>query len=121
MRKTTGFNKKIFALLIREAKGDRSLKRFSQDCGISYVQLRKLSLCMQENPPGKAIILKLAQNSLGGIDYEDYLFAAGLLEIKQPEKEKPSREKLFMRKYSCLSQGQKKTLEDFLDFLSDKK
>ena len=44
------FNKKIFALLLERAKGERSLRRFSMDCDISYVQMRKLYYGEQENP-----------------------------------------------------------------------
>ena len=47
------FSKKILSLLIEKAKGERTLKQFADDCGISYLQIRKLYSGLQENPPGK--------------------------------------------------------------------
>ena len=43
MKKSQPFNRKIFAMLLEKAKGERSSKQFAADCGISYVQLHKLS------------------------------------------------------------------------------
>ncbi len=112
----TNFNKKIFAMLIEKARGDRTIRRFAIEADISYVQLRKLHACMQENPPGKKLIKKLAENSVGGVEYEDYLFAAGIGESgKQKELDKKQRQ--LLDNYSRLSAGQKKTAEDFIKFL----
>ena len=77
MKKSEPFNRKIFAMLIEKAKGDRSSKQFAADCGISYVQLHKLELQAQPGAPGMKLITKLAANSAGGIELEDYLLAAG--------------------------------------------
>ncbi len=73
------YNKKIFALLLERAKGERSWRQFADDCGISYVQLRKLSMCGQENPPRLKFIAKLASASVE-ITEEEYRFAAGYRE-----------------------------------------
>ena len=100
------FNKKIFSLLIEHACGQRSLHRFAKDADISYVQLRKLHACRQENPPGKKLIRKLAENSDGGIEYEDFAFAAGLCD------------KRLLEDIKALSAGQRKTAEEFVRFLS---
>ncbi len=112
-----GFNKKIFAILIEKAAGDRTIHRFAKDAGISYVQLRKLCSCKQENPPGKKLIKKLSENSLGGIEYEDYIFAAGIGEKHEPKSELSPREQLFVEKARSLSSGQRKTVEEFISFL----
>lgn len=115
------FNKKIFSMLIERACGDRSIHKFAKDAGISYVQLRKLHACQQENPPGKKLIKKLSENSLSGVEYEDYLFAAGLTEDKQShEKKLSSKDRLVLSKLSSLSAGQRKTAEEFIDFLCDR-
>lgn len=115
------FNKKIFSILIERACGDRSIHRFAKDAGISYVQLRKLHSCQQENPPGKKLIKKLSENSLGGVEYEDYLFAAGICENEKADAiEFSPKDKLILSKLSALSAGQKKTAEEFIDFLSDR-
>ena len=115
------FNKKIFSMLIERACGDRSIHRFAKDADISYVQLRKLYACQQENPPGKKLIKKLSENSLGGVEYEDYLFAAGIREDKSAEPtEIPARDKRLFAKLSSLSAGQRRTAEEFIEFLSDR-
>ena len=70
------FNKKIFAILLEHAKGERSWRQFSFDCDISYVQMRKLAQATQENPPRPKLIKKIADHSFGDIDLEDFMFAA---------------------------------------------
>lgn len=115
------FNKKIFSLLIERACGDRSIHCFAKDAGVSYVQLRKLHACQQENPPGKKLIKKLSENSLGGIEYEDWLFAAGICEEKDTGVfEISPKDKRLLAKLSSLSSGQRRTAEEFIDFLSDR-
>ncbi len=119
--KESGFNKKIFSMLIERACGDRSIHRFAKDADISYVQLRKLYACQQQNPPGKKLIKKLSENSLGGVEYEDYIFAAGI-DVKKQETQKPDAHDVrILQKFSALSAGQKKTAEEFIDFLSTRK
>ena len=73
------FNKRIFSLLLEQAKGDRSWRQFSIDCDISYIQMRKLALGQQENSPRKKLINKIAQNAAGGITAEDLLFCSGVV------------------------------------------
>ena len=47
--KKKGFNKKILTILIEKARGERTTRKFAQDCGISYAQLHKLELGLQDN------------------------------------------------------------------------
>ncbi len=112
------FNKKIFSLLLTYAKGSRSTRSFAKDCGISYVQLHKLELCAQENPPGLKLITKLAENSENGIDLEDFMFAAGI-NASTNSKPQKARRKTFdiQNMYDKLSAGQQKTVYDFVDYL----
>lgn len=118
VKKNNTFNKKIFALLIEKAKGERSVRRFAAESDISYIQLRKLLLCEQENPPRIKLLTKLAENSQNGIDLEDYLFAAGY-ETAQPVQtdEASPRLRLLIQNYNSLSSKQQKTVDDFIDFL----
>ncbi len=117
-KRKENFNRKIFSILIDKARGERSVRRFAAECGISYLQMRKLILCEQENAPGLKLITKLAENSENGIDVEDYLYAAG---ERQSQKENlieiPPREKLLLQNYNLLSSKQQKTVDDFIDFL----
>ena len=112
------FNKKIFAMLIEKARGDRTTRSFANDCGISYVQLHKLELCGQENPPGMKLIKKLAQNSAGGVELEDFMFAAGADTEKFSGKDEKKRKAVDIQSmYENLSSGQQKTVYDFVDYL----
>lgn len=115
------FNKKIFSMLIERACGDRSIHRFAKDADISYVQLRKLHACRQENPPGRKLMKKLAENSLNGVEYEDYAFAAGLTEHKNDSEPLRPRDRRLLETIQGLSAGQKKTAEEFIRFLAARK
>lgn len=121
------FNKKIFAILLEISKGkERSWRQFASDCDISYVQMRKLALMQQENPPRTKLIKKIAQNSANDITFEDLLFTVGL-NFEDDRKKLPvssntiKQGELFYEKYLSLSMGQKKMLNDFIDFLSGRK
>ncbi len=117
-KKNPNFNKKIFAMLIDKARGERSVRRFATDSGISYLQLRKLLFCEQENPPRLKLMTKLAENSENGIDLEDYLYAAGEARTKDGnETEITPRQRLLLQNYDALSSKQQKTVDDFIDFL----
>ncbi len=114
----SSFNKKIFAMLIDKARGERSVRRFAQEAGISYLQLRKLLMCEQENAPGIKLITKLAENSENGVDFEDYIYAAGKLEADNEDiPEISPRLRLLLKNYEALSSKQQKTVDDFIDFL----
>ena len=119
MPKNNGnFNKKIFAMLIDKARGERSVRRFAADSGISYLQLRTLLMCEQENAPGMKLITKLAENSENNVELEEYLYAAGKFDTaEQTHTELHPREKLLLQNYSSLSSKQQKTVDDFIDFL----
>ena len=118
-RKSKNFNKKILAMLIEKARGERTTRTFARDCGISYVQLHKLEMGAQENAPGIKLLTKLAENSENGIELEDYMFVCGIEEEKIVPKVKKTVSKSLdiQSMYDNLSQGQKKTVYDFIDYL----
>ena len=116
--KKKNFNKKIFSMLISRACGTRTLHKFAEETGISYVQMRKLYSCLQENPPGKKLIKKLSENSLCGVEYEDYIFAAGLDEENHDKCEFSQKEVAIIEKLRNMSSGQRRTAEEFIEFLS---
>lgn len=107
-------------MLFEKARGNRTTRKFAQDCKISYVQLHKLEQGLQDSPPGRQLLIKLTENSEADIELEDFLFACGL-EDKQEEKtgmpSKKSKSLDIQSLYDKLSQGQKKTVYDFIDYL----
>lgn len=119
----TAFHKKIFAILLEIARGERSWRQFAIDCDISYVQMRKLAACQQENPPRIKLVKKIAQNAAGDITCDDLMFAIGLC-FENDEKKLPvssgliKQGELFYEKYLSLSMGQRRMIHDFIDFLS---
>ena len=119
MRKSRKFNKKILAMLIERARGDRTTRVFASHCGISYVQLHKLEMCQQENAPGIKLLTKLAENSENGIELEDYMFACGIdnVDIGIKQKKRVTKSLDVQSMFDKLSQGQKKTVYDFIDYL----
>ena len=121
MKKARPFNKKIFAMLIEKARGERTTKQFANDCGISYVQLHKLELCAQENAPGRKLMTKLANNSAGGIDLEDYMLAAGRKDDEDEKVQKKKKSLDIQEMYENLTSSQQKTVYDFMDYLANYK
>ena len=114
------WNRKIFAMLLAEAKGVRSWRQFAADCDISYVQMRKLALATQENPPRPKLIRKVASNAFGEIDLADLMFAAGInlgdgVTVRD-ESETASAPSQY-DKYRSLPQKERKLVDKFIDFL----
>lgn len=114
------WNRKIFAMLLAEAKGVRSWRQFAADCDISYVQMRKLALATQENPPRPKLIRKVASNAFGEIDLADLMFAAGInigdSTTARDESESASVPTQY-DKYRSLPQKERKLVDKFIDFL----
>ncbi len=118
------FNKKIFSILLDISRGDRSWRQFASDCEISYVQMRKLATCKQENPPRIKLLKKIVENGAGDLSMEDYLFSIGAGNDDEGKHSLPVSTNLikqgdaFFEKYLSLSMGQRKMINDFIDFLS---
>ena len=112
------FSKKIFSMLLEKAKGPRSWRQFAADCDISYVQMRKLVQGEQENPPRPKLIRKLADHAFDDVDLEDFMFAAGMARGEQAYVARESgKQDGFYSKYRSLSQKDKNTVNEFVDFL----
>lgn len=118
------FNKRVFSFLLERAKGKRSWRRFAMDSDVSYVQMRKLALLGQENPPRKRLLEKIASSSENGVELSDLMFAAGYTHV-EPEiaEDRPTEcgpDPAFSRlfdKYSDLLPRQKRDIEAFVDCL----
>lgn len=112
------YNKKIFALLLEVAKGERSWRQFAFDCDISYVQMRKLAQQTQENPPRPKLIRKIADHAFNDLDLEDFMFAAGMMKSEGSFLVKDGGTgDGFYAKYRALSVKNKAFVNDFLDFM----
>lgn len=113
------YSKKIFAILLETAKGDRSWRQFAFDCDISYVQMRKLAQATQENPPRPKLIKKIADHSFNDIDLEDFMFAAGMTRSEGSfiVKEPSSRQNGMFSSYRALPAKDRKTVDEFVEFL----
>ncbi len=105
-------------MLLEEAKGVRSWLQFSSDCGISYVQMRKLAQCEQENPPRPKLIRKVASQAFGEVDLEDLMFAAGVrtgdMTVRNDKADQTSNS---YAKYRSLPLKDRRTVDKFIDFL----
>ena len=118
------FNKKVFSILLDISRGERSWRQFAADCDISYVQMRKLATCKQENPPRVKLLKKIVENSTTDITLEDYLFTIGAQNDDDQKQGLQISTNLikqgdaFFEKYLSLSMGQRKMINDFIDFLS---
>lgn len=108
-------------MLLTEAKGVRSWRQFASDCGISYVQMRKLALGTQENPPRPKLIRKVALHAFGEIDLEDLMFAAGINPAdSRPMRDAAVRSENPYDKYRALPLKERKTVDAFIEFLLSK-
>lgn len=106
-------------MLLTEAKGVRSWRQFSLDCDISYVQMRKLALGTQENPPRPKLIRKVAENAFGDVDLKDFLFAAGINVCdSHVVRESQIENETNFDKYRTLSPKNRKMVNAFVDFLA---
>lgn len=112
------FSKKIFAMLLERAKGDRSWRQFSLEAGISYVQMRKLASCEQENAPRLKLIKKIAAVSDCGVTIDDLLFATGNIDRPQPTVPASLQPSQFILNYRSLGTKDKKLVEEFCEFLA---
>lgn len=109
------WSKKIFSKLLHEAQGDRSVKQFADECGISYVQMRKLMMMEQENPPRPKLIRKIADHAFGEVDLADLMFAAGL--SQQQARAKVDSRAGIDAKLHGLTAKERKSAENYIDFI----
>ncbi len=112
----TRWNKKIFAMLLEQAKGVRSWRQFAAECDISYVQLRKLVAMEQENPPRPKLIRKIAATAFGDVDLADLMFAAGIAMPDASLQNQPKVETVHDR-FNALPPKDRRTVEEFIEFL----
>lgn len=121
------FSKRILAMLLEKAKGDRSWRQFSIDCNISYVQMRRLAQAEQENPPRPKLIKKIADGSYDVL-LEDYMFVIGVQPIESrrmvvspaSEERRASKPDTAPESYKSLTLKQRRLVDEFCAFLQSK-
>ena len=83
--------------------------------------MRKLAQGTQENPPRPKLIKKLAEHSFNDIDLEDFMFAVGMTApAARARKSAPSQTEQLLDAYRALPARERKTVNDFVTFLSEK-
>lgn len=113
------FSKRIFALLLEKAKGDRSWRQFATDCDISYVHMRKLAQAAQNNPPRPRLIKKIADGSYDVL-LEDYMFAIGVQPSDVRRKGAQAvdvKPETTLESYKALTLKQRRMVDEFCEFL----
>ncbi len=73
------FNKTVFAELLTNAVGNRSINQFERDSGVSAAHISRLTRSLVNTPPSPQTIEKLASKAQNGVTYEDLMRAAGHL------------------------------------------
>ena len=71
------FNKELFASLLKNAIGDRSINQYAMNCGVSATYISKLLRGLVEKAPGVEIIKKFSQKAYNAVSYENLMIAAG--------------------------------------------
>lgn len=74
------FDKKKFAQLLADAKGERSINRYGNQVKVDPGYISRLLREKIETPPGPGVIKKLAVGASSGVTYEDLMIAAGHLQ-----------------------------------------
>lgn len=73
------FDKKNFAFLLKQAKGDRSINQYALHSGISAAHISRLLRELLDTPPSPETIKLLADKAMNDVTYNDLMKAAGHL------------------------------------------
>ncbi|MCX7923402.1 MAG: helix-turn-helix domain-containing protein [Clostridia bacterium] len=68
--------------LLSKCKGNRSLNKFAEECGVDAGHLSRIMRGIMVNPPNPDTLRKIAENAHNGITFEELMLAAGYLEKK---------------------------------------
>lgn len=93
--------------LLNKSKGNRSLNKFAEDCGIDAGHLSRIMRGIMINPPTPDTLKKIADKAHNKVTYEELMIAAGHLQKK------------FVGSNLALLRGNK-TYEEFSLFLKEK-
>ena len=71
------FNKEEFAVLLDQAKGNRSINNFASETGVSAAHISRFLRQMIASPPTPETISKFAAKAHNEVTYKDLMVAAG--------------------------------------------
>lgn len=74
------YNRPLFAELLKQAIGGRSINQFALHCGVSAAYISRLLRQKTKTPPNPPIILKMANKAHNQISYLHLMTAAGYLQ-----------------------------------------
>ncbi|WP_171804985.1 helix-turn-helix domain-containing protein [Mahella australiensis] len=74
------FDKEKFAELLNTAKGNRSIRKYADDSGISPAHISRLLRKITKVSPEPDTIRKLAEAAYNNVTYEDFMIAAGYID-----------------------------------------
>lgn len=78
------YNRSLFAALLKQAIGGRSINQFALHCGVSAAYISRLLRQKTKTPPNPPIILKMANKAHNQISYMNLMTAAGYLQSESP-------------------------------------
>lgn len=114
------FDKDLFAKLLKEARGKRSINHYGALSNVDPSYISRLERNLVVNPPSPEIISKLAQRAYG-VTYEDFMEAAGYISM---DKEYDKQESLPLRaaertpEYSCSDDMEELAIGEFFTVLA---
>jgi len=71
------FDKSTFAILLENAKGDRSINQYANIADVSAAHISRLLRKLINTPPSPDTINKLSSVAANGVTYSDFMIAAG--------------------------------------------
>lgn len=93
------FDKERFAELLEAAKGDRSIRKYAQDSGVSAAHISRLLRKINDVAPEPDTIKKFAASAYNGITYDDFMKAAGYIDVSGESKDIPPLPSEYIEKY----------------------
>jgi len=79
------FDKRSFVEYLNKARGDRSINKYAEECGVSAAHISRLLREMIDTPPNPDIIKKFTDHAHNGVTYGQLMQAAGHSDIVSVE------------------------------------
>ena len=93
-----------FAVVLRKAIGDRTVKQFAKEADMSRFQVSRRLSCRLQTPPRKKTLSRIASVAQGGVTYEQLLLACGYKPVTEPNMpQKISADEIKLAKACILS------------------